>query len=68
MLSGTGRSCFVERLRGPVFCQPICDALGDITVIDLAVVYPVATDQAASRSRPWRLAKIRPPSAASHDA
>jgi putative long chain acyl-CoA synthase len=31
-------------VRGPVFCQPICDALGDISVIDLAVVYPVGTE------------------------
>jgi putative long chain acyl-CoA synthase len=34
----------IQSMRGPVFCQPICDALGDVTVIDLAVVYPVATE------------------------
>jgi putative long chain acyl-CoA synthase len=38
------RNTVIQSVRGPVFCQPICDALGDITVIDLAVVYPVATD------------------------
>jgi putative long chain acyl-CoA synthase len=38
------RNTVIQSARGPVFCQPICDALGDITVIDLAVVYPVATD------------------------
>lgn len=38
------RNTVIQSMRGPVFCQPICDALGDITVIDLAVVYPVATD------------------------
>jgi putative long chain acyl-CoA synthase len=37
------RNTVIHSVRGPVFCQPICDALGDITVIDLAVVYPVAT-------------------------
>lgn len=37
------RNTVIQSVRGPVFCQPICDALGDITVIDLAVVYPVAT-------------------------
>jgi putative long chain acyl-CoA synthase len=38
------RNTVIQSVRGPVFCQPICDALGDIAVIDLAVVYPVATD------------------------
>jgi putative long chain acyl-CoA synthase len=38
------RNTVIQSVRGPVFCQPICDALGDITVIDLAVVYPVATE------------------------
>lgn len=38
------RNTVIQSARGPVFCQPICDALGEITVIDLAVVYPVATD------------------------
>jgi putative long chain acyl-CoA synthase len=38
------RNTVIQSVRGPVFCQPICDALGDITMIDLAVVYPVATD------------------------
>jgi putative long chain acyl-CoA synthase len=38
------RNTVIQSVRGPVFCQPICDALGEITVIDLAVVYPVATD------------------------
>jgi putative long chain acyl-CoA synthase len=38
------RNTVIQSVRGPVFCQPICDALGDITVIDLAVVYPVTTD------------------------
>jgi putative long chain acyl-CoA synthase len=38
------RNTVIQSVRGPVFCQPICDALADITVIDLAVVYPVATD------------------------
>jgi putative long chain acyl-CoA synthase len=38
------RNTVIQSGRGPVFCQPICDALGDITVIDLAVVYPVATE------------------------
>ena len=38
------RNTVIQSVGGPVFCQPICDALGDITVIDLAVVYPVATD------------------------
>jgi putative long chain acyl-CoA synthase len=38
------RNTVIQSVRGPVFCQPICDALGDITVIDLAVVYPVATN------------------------
>ncbi len=38
------RNTVIHSVRGPVFCQPICDALGNITVIDLAVVYPVATD------------------------
>lgn len=37
------RNTVIQSVRGPVFCQPICDALGDVTVIDLAVVYPVAT-------------------------
>jgi putative long chain acyl-CoA synthase len=38
------RNTVIQSVCGPVFCQPICDALGDITAIDLAVVYPVATD------------------------
>ncbi len=38
------RNTVIESVRGPVFCQPICDALGGLTVIDLAVVYPVVTD------------------------
>ncbi len=38
------RNTVIQSVRGPVFCQPICDALGVITAIDLAVVYPVATD------------------------
>ncbi len=38
------RNTVIQSGRGPVFCQPICDALGDIAVIDLAVIYPVATD------------------------
>lgn len=38
------RNTVIQSVRGPVFRQPICDALGDITVIDLAVVYPVATE------------------------
>ena len=38
------RITVIQSVRGPVFCQPICDALGGLTVIDLAVVYPVATD------------------------
>jgi putative long chain acyl-CoA synthase len=38
------RNAVIRSVRGPVFCQPICDALGDITAIDLAVVYPVATE------------------------
>ena len=38
------RNTVIQSARGPVFCQPICDALADITVIDLAVVYPVATE------------------------
>jgi putative long chain acyl-CoA synthase len=38
------RNTVIQSARGPVFCQPICDALGDISVIDLAVVYPVTTD------------------------
>lgn len=38
------RNTVIQSVRGPVFCQPICDALGDVTVIGLAVVYPVATD------------------------
>jgi putative long chain acyl-CoA synthase len=38
------RNTVIQSVRGPVFCQPICDALGNIAVIDLAVVYPVATD------------------------
>ncbi|ORV53729.1 acyl-CoA synthetase [Mycobacterium europaeum] len=38
------RNTVIQSSRGPVFCQPICDALGDIAAIDLAVVYPVATD------------------------
>jgi len=38
------RNTVIQSVHGPVFCQPICDALGGITVIDLAVVYPVAAD------------------------
>ncbi|MGO9382221.1 MAG: AMP-binding protein [Mycobacterium sp.] len=38
------RNTVIQSVRGPVFCQPICDALGDLTAVDLAVVYPVATD------------------------
>ncbi|MGO8936236.1 MAG: AMP-binding protein, partial [Mycobacterium sp.] len=38
------RNTVIQSVRGPVFCQPICDALGDITAIDLAVVYLVTTD------------------------
>jgi putative long chain acyl-CoA synthase len=38
------RNTVIQSMGGPVFCQPICDALGEITAIDLAVVYPVATD------------------------
>jgi putative long chain acyl-CoA synthase len=38
------RNTVIQSVWGPVFCQPICDALGNIAVIDLAVVYPVATD------------------------
>lgn len=38
------RNTVIQSVRGPVFCQPICDALGDIAAVDLAVVYPVATD------------------------
>ena len=38
------RNTVIQTVRGPVFCQPICDALGDVAAIDLAVVYPVATD------------------------
>jgi putative long chain acyl-CoA synthase len=38
------RNTVIQSVRGPVFSQPICDALGDIAVIDLAVVYPVATE------------------------
>jgi putative long chain acyl-CoA synthase len=38
------RNTVIQSVCGPVFCQPICDALGDIMVIDLAVVYPVAAD------------------------
>ncbi|MHA7651052.1 AMP-binding protein [Mycobacterium sp. ML4] len=38
------RNTVIRSAYGPVFGQPICDALGNITVIDLAVVYPVATD------------------------
>ena len=45
------RNTVIQSMRGPVFCQPICDALGDITVIDLAVVYPVATDATDARRR-----------------
>ncbi|MEO8815648.1 MAG: AMP-binding protein [Mycobacterium sp.] len=37
------RNTVIQSVRGPVFCQPICDALGEITAIDLAVIYPVAT-------------------------
>lgn len=35
------RNTVIQSMRGPVFRQPICDALGDIAAIDLAVVYPV---------------------------
>ncbi|KKB99743.1 AMP-binding protein [Mycolicibacter arupensis] len=38
------RNTVIQSERGPVFCQPICDALGGVIVIDLAVVYPCATD------------------------
>jgi putative long chain acyl-CoA synthase len=38
------RNTVIQSGRGPVFCQPICDGLGDIAAIDLAVVYPVATE------------------------
>ena len=38
------RNTVIQSARGPVFCQPICDALADIAEIDLAVVYPVATE------------------------
>ena len=38
------RNTVIQSVRGPVFRQPICDALGDIGAIDLAVVYPVATE------------------------
>ncbi len=38
------RNTVIESLAGPVFRQPICDTLGDIAAIDLAVVYPVATE------------------------
>ncbi|MCV7093641.1 AMP-binding protein [Mycobacterium kubicae] len=38
------RSTVIQSALGPVFCQPICDALGEVMVIDMAVVYPVATD------------------------
>ena len=38
------RNTVIQSVRGPVFRQPICDALGDISAIDLAVVYPVATE------------------------
>ncbi len=38
------RNTVIQSMGGPVFCQPICDALGDITEIDLAVVYPVASE------------------------
>ena len=30
------RITVIQSVRGPVFCQPICDALGGLTVIDLA--------------------------------
>lgn len=38
------RNTVIQSVRGPVFCQQICDALGDIAAIDLAVVYPMVTD------------------------
>nr|WP_205878083.1 AMP-binding protein [Mycobacterium gordonae] len=38
------RNTVIHSVRGPVFCQPICDALGNIAAIELAVVYPVAGD------------------------
>lgn len=38
------RNTVIESIHGPVFRQPICDALGDIAAIDLAVAYPVPTD------------------------
>ncbi len=45
------RNTVIQSVRGPVFCQPICDALGDITAIDLAVVYPVDDRRARRRGR-----------------
>jgi putative long chain acyl-CoA synthase len=38
------RNTVIHSAYGPVFSQPICDTLGNITAIELAVVYPVATD------------------------
>jgi len=38
------RNTVIQSMRGPVFRQPICDALGDIAAIDESVVYPVKTD------------------------
>ncbi|WP_407687190.1 AMP-binding protein [Mycobacterium sp. HUMS_1102779] len=38
------RNTVIQSGHGPVFCQPICDALADITGTDLTVVYPVPTD------------------------
>ncbi len=38
------RNTVIQSVRGPVFRQPICDALGDIAAIDMVVVYPVATE------------------------
>ncbi len=39
------RNTVIRSVRGPVFCQPICDALGSISAIELAAVYPVAADK-----------------------
>jgi putative long chain acyl-CoA synthase len=38
------KNTVIQLERGPVFCQPVCDALGDITRVDLAMVYSVATN------------------------
>lgn len=37
------RNTVIQSAGGPVFREPICDALGSIPAIALAVVYPVAT-------------------------